>query len=58
MKDFLKHFLKIAILALLIGLAIAAFISIFIFVENPIWVVTLFFIYIVTLASILTYKKP
>lgn len=58
MKDFLKHFLKIAILTLLIGLAIAAFISIFIFVENPILLVTLYFIYIVTLTSILTYKKP
>lgn len=58
MKDFLKHSLRIAILTLLIGLAIAAFISIFIFVENPIWLCILYFIYIVTLASILTYKKP
>lgn len=58
MKDFLKHLLKIAILTLLICLAIAASISIFIFVENPIWLGILYFIYIVTLASILTYKKP
>lgn len=58
MKDFLKHHLKIAILTLLIGLAIAVFISILIFVENPIWLGILYFIYIVTLASILTYKKP
>lgn len=54
MKDFLKHFLRVAILTLLICLATAIFIWLLIFVENPIWL----FIYIVTLASILTYKKP
>lgn len=58
MKDFLKHSLRIAILTLLICLAIAVSISIFILVENPIWLGILYFIYIVTLASILTYKKP
>lgn len=54
MKDFLKHFLRVAILTLLICLATAVFIWLLFFVENPIWL----FIYIVTLGSILTYKKP
>lgn len=58
MKDFLKHWLDILVITILMGIAIGIFISIIVFIENPILLITCLAFYIVTLTSIITYRKP
>lgn len=56
MKDFLKHWLDTLVMSILVGIVIGIFISIM-FIENNILLITCLAFYIVTLTSILTYRK-
>lgn len=57
MKDFLKHWLDTLVMSIIVGIVIGIFIFTIMFIENNILLITCLAFYIVTLTSILTYRK-